>query len=434
MKRLLTLALIICISVFYIGCRTIGKKNQKQEKRVSAIVAGTTQLAQMYNPSSTSIHPKVFIKKNDTTDINLIVIINDSELMFSKANPQNQQIAKVKIFYKIMESYENSATVDTCIKIITINKTPSPKTLAIKLKLKHVDLPKFVVQTTVTDMLRSKMNINFNEVNKLDSVGKDNFDVTFTADGQPFHKPYADLGTNLNIRYNNVIDLHNIYYTVLPVDNSIPKSPYATMAHYLDDTVLTITTEPKPISFSITTDTPGIYYVTADTAFHNGISIPCFGNDHPNVNTPEDMLKTIKYLCSDEEYNEIIAKPEKKLAVDDFWYSCTKDIKKAKELIKVFYARAVYANIYFTSHRQGMLTDRGMVYIVMGPPHMMGITSKAEIWTYIDRNNDRKVKFEFRKRQTSLSTPDYQLYRNTELKYYWDNAVATWRKGNIYTF
>ena len=70
MKRLLTLALIICISAIYTGCRTIGKKNQKQEKRVSAIVAGTTQLAQMYNPSSTSIHPKVFVKKNDTSNIN----------------------------------------------------------------------------------------------------------------------------------------------------------------------------------------------------------------------------------------------------------------------------------------------------------------------------------------------------------------------------
>lgn len=432
MKKLFIILFAICISALLAGCRTMGKKGKTTERHISAIAAGTTQLAQMYNPTSTSIHPKVFVKKNDTTDIDLYVIINDSELLFSKATAQNQ-IAKVKVFYKIMESFENSQMIDTSMKIITIAKSPSPKTFAIKMKLKHVDLKKFVIQTTVTDMMRSKMNICFNEVDKLDTTGIDNFAVTYLADGQPFQKSYADLGTALTVRYNNIPGLHLIYNAVLPVDNTIPQSPYATQSDF-NDSIITINAQPSPLQYILNIDKPGIYYTTADSTCQSGFSIPCFGNDHPSVNTPEDMLKTIKYLCTNEEYDEIISKESKKLAVDDFWYSCTKDIKKAKELIRVFYTRAVFANIYFTSHRQGMLTDRGMVYIVMGPPHMMAITSKAEIWTYIDRKEDRRVKFVFRKRQTTLTTPDYRLYRSTEFKPYWDKAVDTWRKGNIYTF
>ena len=375
MKRILILTLTICVSIFYTSCRILGNKNREPEKKVSAIAAGSTQLAQIYNPASTTIHPKVFVKKNDTTDIDLFVIINDSELLFSKANAQNSQLAKVKVFYKIMESFESGTMVDTSMRIISIAKTATPKTFAIKLKLKHVDLPKFVVQTTITDLLRGKMNISFNEVDKLDSTGIDNFNVTYTNDGQPFQKSYADLGTKLTIKYNNTPGLHLIYNAVLPVDNTIPQSPYATLAFYNDST-MHVDTEPKPLQYNITIDKPGIYFTTADSVNQRGIAIPCFGNDHPNINTPDDMIKTIKYLCTDEEYAQITAKPDKKLAVDDFWYSCTRDLKKSKELIRVYYTRAVYANVFFTDHRQGMLTDRGMVYIVMGPPQMMAITSR----------------------------------------------------------
>lgn len=429
MKKLNIILITFCLSLLYIGCRT----TKEAEKHVSAIAAGTTQLAQIYNPTSTTIHPKVFVKKNDTTNIDLFVIINDSELLFSKANSQNQQLAKVKVFYKIMESYENAQMIDTSMKIVTISKSASPKTLAIKIKLKHVDLPKFVVQTTVTDLLRGKMNISFNEVDKMDSTGIDNFNVFYTTDGLPLQKNYADIGTQLTVRYNNTPGLHLIYNAVLPVDNTIPQSPYATLAFFNDSTIH-VDTEAKPLQFTFNIDKPGIYFTTADSVNQRGFSIPCFGNDHPSVTTPEDMLKTIKYLCNDEEYAQIAAKESKKLAVDDFWYSCTKDIKKAKELIKVYYTRAVFANIFFTDHRQGMLTDRGMVYIVMGPPQMMAITSKAEIWTYRDRKEDRKIKFVFRKRPTTLTSPEYRLFRSTELKPYWDKAVDTWRKGNIYTF
>ncbi|MBQ3618377.1 MAG: hypothetical protein II939_09475, partial [Bacteroidales bacterium] len=199
MKKLNIILITFCLSLLYIGCRT----TKDAEKHISAIAAGTTQLAQIYNPTSTTIHPKVFVKKNDTTNIDLFVIINDSELLFSKANSQNQQLAKLKVFYKIMESYENAQMIDTSMKIVTVSKSASPKTLAIKIKLKHVDLPKFVVQTTVTDLLRGKMNISFNEVDKMDSTGIDNFNVFYTTDGLPLQKNYADIGTQLTVRYNN---------------------------------------------------------------------------------------------------------------------------------------------------------------------------------------------------------------------------------------
>ena len=120
--------------------------------------------------------------------------------------------------------------------------------------------------------------------------------------------------------------------------------------------------------------------------------------------------------------------------MDDFWYSCTHDIRKAKELIKVYYTRAIISNVLFTDYRKGMLTDRGMLYIVLGPPKMLAITSTSEVWSYYDTKSGQKVKFVFRRTRTKLSGEKYVLRRSTEFKTVWDRAVGSWRKGSIFTF
>jgi GWxTD domain-containing protein len=64
------------------------------------------------------------------------------------------------------------------------------------------------------------------------------------------------------------------------------------------------------------------------------------------------------------------------------------------ELMEEYYSRVEYANKNFGHYQEGWRTDRGMVYIVFGPPsnierHPFDIDSKPyEIWTYYNLNRN----------------------------------------------
>ncbi len=434
MNKIIKAVLILSAITLCAGCALVGRtKSDETEHQGSVISSGSEQLALMYNPYSTTIHPKVFAKKHNLEDIELYVVINDGELLFSKANALKSNSAQVKIFYKIMESYEKTMLIDSCTRTITFTKEASPKTYAIKLKVKPVELKKFVIQTTVTDLLRGKMSIHFTEIDKTNPFSEDNYMVTKLDNLQPLADHYIKTGDAVRVDYLCAQRYPALMSGNKPHETIIPLSPYSSDPA-VEDTTLFYNTMEERASYVMRGDTARMFASTADTNFNQNLVLPCFDGDFPNINTPDEMMLPIAYLATPEEYATLRNATAKKLAVDDFWYSCTHDIRKAKELIKVYYTRAIISNLLFTDYRKGMLTDRGMVYIVLGPPKMLAITSTAEIWTYRDNKSGQRVRFIFRRTRTKLSGEKYVLRRSTEFKPTWDRAVQTWRKGNIYTF
>jgi len=431
MKNYLLLSVITLMTIFC-GCSLLRKGADGQIGEGSVISTGSEQLAYIYNPAATTIHPRVFVRKNNKEDIDLYVVINDSELLFSKANAQNQSTAKVRIFYKLMESYENVAALDTAVKVLSFQKSNTPKTYAVKLKLKTVAPEKFVVQTTVTDLIRGKMNIAFTPVDKTDSLCADNFSILKLENSQPFSENFMKTGEGARVDY-----LHSkfnaLYKMYFPPDSTIPLSPYASDPAYAD-TLSFAMADSLGRSLILGAQQEGYFYVTADTLSQNGLLIPCFSEDYPNITRLDKLAEPLAYLTSKAEFDSIRYASHKKLAIDDFWLSCTNDTRRAKELLKIFYTRAVFANMYFSDYRDGVLTDRGMIYVVLGPPKILAFTSNSEVWTYKDSRSGQKVKFVFMKRSNAMYKQKYVLMRNTEFKPYWDAAVASWRKGSIYTW
>lgn len=434
MNKIFKAAALIAATTLIAGCALVGRtKTDDNTQQGSVISNGSEQLALMYNPYSTSIHPKVFAKKHNLEDIDLYVIINDGELLYSKANAQKSNTAQVKIFYKIMESYEKTALIDSCTRTVSFNKEATPRTYSIKLKVKPVELKKFVIQTTVTDLLRGKMSIHFTEIDKTDPFSEDNYMATRTDNMQPLAEHYIKKGDAVRIDYL-CPSLHpELMSGNKPHELTFPLSPYSSDPA-VEDTTLFYNTTAKNSSYILRGDTAKLYASTADTNYNRNYVLPCFDGDFPNIDTPEEMMLPLTYLATPEEFAALRSSTAKKLAVDDFWYSCTRDIRKAKELIKVYYTRAIISNLLFTDYRKGMLTDRGMVYIVLGPPKMLAITSTSEIWTYRDTKSGQKIRFVFRRTRTKLSGEKYVLRRSTEFKTTWDHATQTWRKGNIFTF
>ncbi|MCQ2253130.1 MAG: GWxTD domain-containing protein [Bacteroidales bacterium] len=438
-KTLLTLTLL---SSCLIGCTVLNKetesgsartKGTSKQKSQSLISAGSEQLALMYNPYSTTIHPKVFVKKKSDNDMDLFVEINDSELLFSKANAKNSNIANVRIYYKIMESYENITLIDSCQKIITFTKSENPRTYNIKLKVKPVELEKFVIMTTVSDLNRGKMSIHFTDVDRTNSLSADNFMITRMDNLQPYTNNYIKKGEAVRIDYLRGSTNPVTYGGDHDLIDIVPVLPYGSNPA-IEDTVIFSNTGYRDKSYILKGEDEKIYITTADTAYKQNLAIPCFGGDFPNINTPDELIKPLAYLMKPEEYEKLKSSKTKKLDVDEFWYSCSQDLRKAKEQIKIYYTRAIFANLYFTDYREGSMTDRGMLYIVFGPPKILAITSKSEIWTYVDKQNGKKISYVFARKENKLCGVEYVLRRYPDFKYHWDRGVNAWRKGKIFSF
>jgi GWxTD domain-containing protein len=125
--------------------------------------------------------------------------------------------------------------------------------------------------------------------------------------------------------------------------------------------------------------------------------------------------------------------PNRKLAIDNFWLKLNPDIASARELIRVYYKRAYFANIYFSSYKEGWKTDRGMIYIIFGPPRLLVKDSEMEKWTYFTKKGGPIAVFVFKRSENQFTNLDYQLERSADSNAFWREAVDSWRKGKVYS-
>jgi hypothetical protein len=105
----------------------------------------------------------------------------------------------------------------------------------------------------------------------------------------------------------------------------------------------------------------------------------------------------------------------------------------------------VYANIYFTSFTEGWRTERGMTYIMYGPPDKVYKSLDGEEWGYRrqvvksswgGRYNvsEDYLFFTFKQRNNIFSDNDYFLSREETLVTQWNQAVSSWRRGVVFRF
>jgi hypothetical protein len=68
-------------------------------------------------------------------------------LRFSTANPENQPVAKVKIYYKIMESFENTELLDSATKLLTVKRAQASEMLSIRFPVSYKKSEKFITSS-----------------------------------------------------------------------------------------------------------------------------------------------------------------------------------------------------------------------------------------------------------------------------------------------
>lgn len=147
------------------------------------------------------------------------------------------------------------------------------------------------------------------------------------------------------------------------------------------------------------------------------IGMPVFASD---LNKAIEQLKYIAKSSDIKKINKAKGDEKEKL-FRDFWRS--KDPSpgtEGNELMEEYYRRVAFVNANFGSYKEGWKTDRGMVYIILGPPNEIERrpfdphAKPYEVWSYYDINRlfvfvDQSGFGEYR-----LITPNWDVLRLRE--------------------
>jgi GWxTD domain-containing protein len=406
-------------------------------------VFDSKDLSYLYNPIKNSINPRdgVF-NQSDQVSVLSVKFFN-SDLYFNEANPNGVPMAMNTISVHLFNVSQGKTLVDTANLKLDIVKEEKRDEYLYYIPLKTEKGFEYVAEVKIVDRIRLMTVQSFVSFN----TTSENNRYNFYARGHFLHNQLL----NSVIRKNEYL---NLIYPKKPIDSIFISffKPYEGIP-YPPSMVLperTISEKPDTIVGLHYSDTmpmmfprKGIYLCTVGKTITEGYTLMNFGTSFPAMTTPEDMLEPLAYLASEDEMAALRVNAKPKLALDDFWIGCGGNTEKSRELIRIYYTRALYANLYFTSYREGWRTDRGMIYLLYGPPDKVYKTATEENWGY--RKSEIKTSwgtgyhvkedylyFKFNKKENKFSDNDYSLSRSEAINTYWDKAVLNWRKGVVF--
>jgi GWxTD domain-containing protein len=158
-----------------------------------------------------------------------------------------------------------------------------------------------------------------------------------------------------------------------------------------------------------------------------------FDRDYPRVTRLRQMTEALVYLASEKEIKAIraaITEDERRKKFDQFWLQRGETPQAAANLIKQYYSRMEEANRLFPSFKEGWKTDRGMVYMIFGPPSLIETRYRTEQWTY-----NSGVAFLFQRETTQrgdLPFLNWTLQRDAVYEWYWQKEIDRWRGGQAF--
>jgi GWxTD domain-containing protein len=120
--------------------------------------------------------------------------------------------------------------------------------------------------------------------------------------------------------------------------------------------------------------------------------------NYPALKTARELAGPLAYLMDEDEYEELTSISDSdslKEAVDRFWLKKIGDVNKAQNVLKLYYQRAEEANKQFSNFKEGWKTDRGMMYILFGPPWYVDRRLDQTLWSYAYNQSDPKRNFMF---------------------------------------
>ena len=400
-------------------------------------------LSYLYNPTKNPINPQNnIINKTDELS-ELSVRFSTSDLFFSEANPQGVATASILITVKLYSISQGKALADTAVLDLSIVKDTGRQEYVYNLPLKVEKGVEYVAEVKILDRLRLIVAQDFVEFNTLSYNNRYNFRVEGHFDKNELFSSVLRIDEYVNLLYSRG-HIDSLYISFYKSFREVPDPPSMLLPEKtLDYDPLQFVAIPYSDSLPMMFPKEGIYLCSIARNIKDGFTFLNLGSTYPKVTTPEKMIEPLIYLTSQDELAELKSAAKPKAALDDFWIKCGGNVDKARELIRIFYTRVLYSNYYFTSYKDGWRSERGMIYIIYGPPDKVYKTADGESWGYkkpVIKSKwggryavtDSYLFFNFKKRENVFSDNDFYLSRSETLVTFWDKAIASWRKGIVF--
>ena len=189
------------------------------------------------------------------------------------------------------------------------------------------------------------------------------------------------------------------------------------------DTVYVITSNEN---FNLSNE--GLYWIVSSKNPSQNFCLLGVRNDFPSVSSLENLAKCLRYITKNDEYDYINEKNLKE-RVDSFWLEKSGTMDHAKDMIRRYYTRVQFANEFFTTYQEGWQTDKGLVYIIYGPPDEVYFDRDAEWWGYRSRGNRSALRFKFVREENPYHADSWILMRNPNYFDSWNRQGYAWRHG-----
>ena len=391
-------------------------------------------LTHLYNPTTSPIHPELLVYHESQFQSRLYVKLYASELLFNQANRDGIYQSRVKIQFELREltdGKESELISDSLTSILTVKKEEIKNIFIANLEVKTQESKKYILKVYTTDLTRNKGTVNYIHVDRSTFNTAQNYLVTSASNGSPFFDPVFHSGEIFNVHYNRR-GIDSVYVKYYKNNFPLPRPPLTNlrspMPEFRADSMFTF-------AYSDTINNilllEGMYHLQVDPLQPDGLTLFNFGMNFPRVITIDDMIGPLAYLSSSSEFNELITQTNKKLALDNFWLKAAGNAQSARELIRIYYNRVYFANFFFTSYKEGWKTDRGMVFIIYGPPNLLTKRGDTEIWVYYRKKSREPLQFTFSRHDNHFTQKDFLLERNF-VNSMWSQAVQDWRRGKIF--
>jgi GWxTD domain-containing protein len=405
--------------------------------------ADPKDLSYLYNPTKNSINPRytVFNKTDELSVISIKFFATD--LFFSEANPKGVPTAQMLFNIKLYNTTGGKRLVDTAEYNVNIVKEKGRPEYVFEVPLNVEKGNEYTIELRLLDRLRLFVVQAFVPFNTLSYNNRYNFKVVSHFGKYELFNPILKADEYVNLLYSRG-NIDSLFITYFKPFREIPDPPSmvlpAKVLDYEPERVVAVQySDTLPIMFP----REGIYHVTLGRDIKEGYTFFNMGETYPSMKSPDVMIEPLAYLASQDEMDTMRVAVKQKVALDNFWIGLGGNVEKARELIRIYYTRVLYSNFYFASYKEGWRSERGMIYIIYGPPDKVYKTPDGENWGYRKPTiksswggrysvKEDYLFFNFKKEENLYSDNDFYLSRNETLVTYWDKAIASWRKGIVF--
>jgi len=388
-------------------------------------------LAYLYDKDASFLHPEFNVLHKNDSITELHFRINSNELLYLHNSTSNFYSAVFRLKYEIFTQIESRILIDSSMIILKDSSLVlEGKTISGIIELKPSQVKQSLLKIDLFDLRRGSRIRRYFQIDRSNVNCRQFFTMKLVGTNQPLSRSYISKNEQVTITHSTNAKQATVRYYNRKFP--LPKPPFSVDApkvfDYTADSIFTLN-----LSHPIQLKNEGFYHFQINDSLKDGFTVYRFKETFPEVKAVEDLTAPLRFLNSNSEYKKITQSDFPKAAVDRFWLKLAGNQDRAKLLIRKYYSRVENSNGFFTSYVNGWKTDRGLVYLIFGPPNIIYKNTGSEHWIYGEENNPASLGFTFYKVKNPFTTNDYRLDRSPIYKSSWYNAVDMWRQGRVYT-